>query len=389
MKKSIGIIGSTGSIGTSTIEVIKKNRLFFNVIFLTANKNYKKLIKQAILLKPKYIFIKDSSKIEYIKKKIKRYNILVLNDFESLIKIQKKKIDYIMSSISGLSGLYYNLLIIKKTKKILMANKESIICGWVLIKKELEKHSTQLIPIDSEHYSIYELLKSVDYSQIKDIYITASGGPFLKKRHKDLKSITINEALNHPKWKMGKKISIDSSNLMNKVFEVMEAYRLFDMPKKKIKIIIHPEAYVHAILNMNNGISKCIIHNNNMQIPILSSLEIDNLKISSKIINFKLNKNQNFNFDKVNKKQFPSVNILDNISNKSSLFDTVIISANDALVELFLNKKISYHKISKNLEKITRLKEFQKYKKLTPKNYQDIYNLNKIVRLKTYALSVI
>ena len=163
-----------------------------------------------------------------------------------------------MSAVSGIDGLKYNLMIIKHTKKILLANKESIICGWNLIQKQLMKYKTIYQPVDSEHFAIYELMKNIDNNMLKDIYITASGGPFLNTKLRDLKNISIKKALNHPKWKMGKKISIDSATLMNKIFEVMEAYRLFNFSKNKIKILIHPESCVHAIVNFKKWCFKSI-----------------------------------------------------------------------------------------------------------------------------------
>jgi len=389
MKKTISILGSTGSIGLSVISIIQNNKTNFNVILLTANKNYKKLFLQAVKLKAKYIYIKDKKNINFLKKKSENYNFKVLDNFDDFEKIYKKKTDFSISGISGLEGLYYNLKIIKKTKKLLIANKESIICGWSLINKEIKKNKTKLIPIDSEHYSIYELIKNTKLSQIKDIYITASGGPFYNKKIIKPYAIKVKDALNHPKWKMGKKISIDSATLMNKVFEVIEAIRLFNIPSEKIKILIHPQSYIHAIVNLKNGISKCIMHNTDMKIPILSALEINNLKLPEKILNFQLEKINKLNFFKVNEKEFRSVKVLKKIPKKASLFDTVLVTANDVLVSLFLKKKIFYPNILKLLEKVINLKNYRKYKKLTPNKYEDIIKVSNNVRLKTMSLSVL
>ena len=290
-----------------------------------------------------------------------------------------------MSAVSGLDGLKYNLMIIKHTKKILLANKESIICGWNLIKKQLTKNKTVYHPVDSEHFAIFELMKNININILKDIYITASGGPFLKTKLKDLKNISIKKALNHPKWKMGKKISIDSATLMNKIFEVMEAYRLFNFSKNKIKILIHPQSCVHAIVNFKNGVSKALMHNTDMKIPILSSIETDitNLKKYNHFTNFDINKISELNFTPVDKKKFSSITLLKEISFECKLFDTVLISANDELVQMYLEKKIKFLDIIKNLKKIINLNQFDRYRYISPKNYTQIYNLNKYVRLKT------
>ena len=390
MRKTISIIGSTGSIGKSTIEIILKNKKNFNVQLLVANKNYNKLYKQAIKLNCKHVFLSDQSKIDKIKKLIGKKKIKVLTNFKDIDYIFKKKIDLTMSAVSGIDGLKYNLMIIKHTKKILLANKESIICGWNLIQKELNKNKTIYQPVDSEHFAIYELMKNINKNMLKDIYITASGGPFLNFKPKELKNISIKRALNHPKWKMGKKISIDSATLMNKVFEVMEAYRLFNFSKNKIKILIHPQSYVHAIVNLKNGVSTALMHNTDMKIPILSSLETNIIDLNkfSNLIDFKLNKFNKLSFYDVDKKKFNSVNFLNKISFKCKLFDTVLISANDELVQLYLEKKINFLDIIKNLKKIINLKQFDKYRYISPKNYTQISNLNKYVRLKTRSFCI-
>jgi 1-deoxy-D-xylulose-5-phosphate reductoisomerase len=390
MKKTISILGSTGSIGKSTIQIILKNKSKYNVLLLVANKNYQELCKQAIQLKSKYIYINDLSKLNKIKKIIGKKKIKIIYNFDDINKILKKKIDITMSAISGIDGLKYNLTIIKHTKQILLANKESIICGWNLIKKELKKYKTTYKPVDSEHFAINQLLKSINITLLKDIYITASGGPFLKTKLKDLKNISIKKALNHPKWKMGRKISIDSATLMNKIFEVMEAYRLFNFSKNKINIIIHPQSCVHAIINLKNGVSKALMHNTDMKIPILASIEknVDNLNKYKLFTEFKIKKFDTLNFFEVDKKKFPSINILKKISFECKLFDTVLISANDELVQMYLEGKIKFLDIIKNLKKIINLKQFTRYRYISPQNYTQIYNLNKYVRLKTRSYCI-
>ena len=390
MKKTITILGSTGSIGKSTIDIILKNKSSFNVLLLVANKNYKTLYKQAIKLNSKYIYINDKSKIKKLEKLIDNKKIKIVYDFDNISKIFKKKTDITMSAVSGIDGLRYNLMIIKHTKKLLLANKESIICGWNLIKKQLTKNKTNYQPVDSEHFAIYELMKNINTNILKDIYITASGGPFLNTKIKDLKGISIKKALNHPKWKMGKKISIDSATLMNKIFEVMEAYRLFDFSKNKIKIIIHPQSCVHAIINLKNGVSKALMHNTDMRIPILTAIESDSTNFDkySHFTNFNLSKFDNLCFSKVDEKKFSSISILKKISFDCKLFDTVLISANDELVQMFLEKKIEFLDIIKNLKKIINLNQFDRYRYISPKNYTQIYNLNKYVRSKTRSFCI-
>ena len=204
MKIKIAILGSTGSIGKSLIDIIKKDRKKFEVILLTAKKNHKELLKQAKLLKVKNLIITNKKSFEFLKKKKINQNVKIFNNYKNLNSIFRKKIDYVMSSISGINGLQPTLDIIKHTKKIAIANKESIICGWSLLKKKMKLHKTEFIPIDSEHFSINELIKNIEKKDIEKIYITASGGPFLKK-FSTFKGIKVENAIKHPNWKMGKK----------------------------------------------------------------------------------------------------------------------------------------------------------------------------------------
>ena len=248
MRKKIAILGSTGSIGKTTFNIVKKNRKEFEVVLLTTNKNIDEIFKQAQILKTKNIFI--TSKPHYLKakKKLKNNNLKIFNDLNDLKKIFKKKIDYTMCAISGLEGLRPTLDMIQFTKNIAIANKESLVCGWNLIKKKLIKYNTQFIPVDSEHFSIWSLIKNTKTSDIEEVVITASGGPFLKLPESKFKKIEPSSAVKHPNWNMGKKISVDSATMMNKVFEVIEAQRIFNIELKKFKILIHPNSYVHSIV---------------------------------------------------------------------------------------------------------------------------------------------
>jgi 1-deoxy-D-xylulose-5-phosphate reductoisomerase len=387
--KKIAIFGSTGSIGSSLLKIIKDDKKNFKIELLTANKNYKKLIKQANFFKVKNIVLTDYNSFLIATKLLKNTKVKVFKNFDSLNKIFdiNKKIDYSMCAISGFQGLKPTLDIIKFTKTIAIANKESIICGWNLIKKDLKKYKTYFIPIDSEHFSIWSLLDSDKKNNFEKIYITASGGPFRKLSLKKFKNISIKDALKHPNWSMGKKISIDSATMMNKVFEIIEAKKIFDLNYKQLEILTHPKSYLHAIVKFNNGLSKLLVHDTNMTIPIFNSIYSDNdKKIKSKKIDIKTLNNLDLN--KVDKIRFPVVNILKNINDKDSLFETIIVSANDKLVNLFLCGKINFIGISNNLLKICNMPEFTKFKSKKPKNIDDINNLANYVSLKIDAMSV-
>jgi 1-deoxy-D-xylulose-5-phosphate reductoisomerase len=368
MNKEIIILGSTGSIGTTTLSVIKKQN--FKISLLTTDKNAKKLLNQAISFKVKNVIIEDEVQYKKYKSSFNKNKIKIYLGLINLKKILKKKVNYCVNSISGIDGLLPTLDVIPFTQNILIANKESIICGWHLIKKKLIKHKVNFIPIDSEHFSIWKLIKNENYSEINKIILTASGGPFLKKKTKEIKNIKPKYALNHPNWKMGKKISIDSATMMNKVFEFIEAIKIFNLKKQNLKILIHPKSFVHAIVFYQGNLIKLLAHDPKMSIPIANALDIKNKKknILNKSNYLKLNK---LNFEKPNIKKFPVLSIMNLIPERTSYFETILITINDTLVNKYLNSEINYISIQKNLINIIKNPYFKKYYKLKPKNIYD------------------
>ena len=381
MKKKIAILGSTGSIGKTLLNIIEKDKKNFDVVLLTANKDHTTLLKQAKKFNVKNLIITNEKNFQILKKKTVNYNINIFNSFKNIKKILKKKIDYTMSSIVGIEGLDPTHQIIKHTKTIAIANKESIVCGWSIINKELKKNKTKFIPVDSEHFSLWYGLNNLDYKTVENVYLTASGGPFYNIPLKNFKKINIKKALNHPNWKMGKKISVDSATMINKVYEVIEAKNIFKISYEKIKILIHPNSYIHCLIKFKNGLTKIIAHDTTMKIPIFNTLynKYNNHLKSESIDILKLNK---LNFNTVDLKRYPMVNILKILPKTNSLFETVIVSTNDTLVSLFLDKKIKFVDLYNHLIKFINHDEFLKYKKKTPKNVRDIVELNNYVRSK-------
>lgn len=380
MKKKIAILGSTGSIGKTLINIIKQDKKNFEIVLLSADENYKELLKQAKLFKVKNLIISNEYSYNKIKKDKISKKISIYNNFNNFKKIFRKKVDYTMSSISGIQGLKPTIEIIKFTKKIAIANKESIICGWDLIQKELKKNKTEFIPVDSEHFSIWYALKDIDKRLIEKVYLTASGGPFLNKPLDSLKNVSSRQATKHPNWKMGKKISVDSATMMNKVFEIIEAKKIFNLSYKKLSILTHPKSYVHAIIKFKNGLTKIVAHDTNMRIPIFNSLYSSNNFINSKKLNIKIL--NNLSFKEINYKRFSVIKILNKLPENSSLFETILVSINDKLVELFLANKIKFTDISKKMHNILDLNEFKKYKMIKPRNINDIIFLNNKIRSK-------
>ncbi len=394
MKKKIAILGSTGSIGETLINIIKQNSKNFKIVLLTANKDYKKLIQQAKKFKVNNLILTDKLSYKIVKSKTEYKKLNIYQNFECLNKIFKeKKIDYVMNSIVGLSGLKPTLDIIKFTNQIAIANKESIICGWNLIQHELKKNNTDIIPVDSEHFSIWSLLNNYKIrdnssveNEIKNIVITASGGPFLNTSLKKFSKIRVKDAINHPTWKMGKKISIDSATLVNKIFETIEAQRLFKIKIKDVIIKIHNKSYIHSIINFKNGLIKICAHKPDMTIPISNSLKNNNSNNFKDNIDFKIL--NNLEFKKVNKKKFKVITILRDYPNYCTLYDTAFVAINDVLVDLFLKNKISFIDISKILIKMLKSKKIQSLKKRIPKNFNEIYQINEFVRLQTLKQSI-
>ncbi len=368
MKKKIAILGSTGSIGSTSLKIIEKNRNLFNIEILSANKNYKRICNQIIKFKPRYFIVTNNQIFLKIKKKFKKKKIKIFNNYNK-INLPNKKIDITIAAIPGIVGLEPTIKFTQKSKKILLANKESIICGWEIISKIAKKYKTQIIPIDSEHFSIMKLLENHKESEIEKIYITASGGPFLNLPKKKFKNIKPSDAIKHPKWSMGKKISVDSSTLMNKVLELIEAQKMFPFHLKKFEIIIHPQSLVHAIIKLKNGITKFLYHEPDMKIPISNAIFDSKINISTYIN--KKNKIKDLNFFDPDIKKFPVIKIIPKL-NKYVSTPIIINGANEILVDLFLKKKISFNSISRYLFLVLKDKNYKKYAIQKPINIKNI-----------------
>ncbi len=388
MRKNIVILGSTGSIGKNTLSVLRKDKINFQIKLLSTNGNVAKIIQQAKEFKVKNIIINDQKKFLNAKKKYKKLNIKIHNSFSILDKIlSKHKIYYGMISIIGLDGLKPTLKLIEYSQNIAVVNKESLICGWGLITKKLKKFKTNFIPIDSEHFSISEIIKYKKIDTIEKIYITASGGPFLDYSNSKLLNVSVKDALKHPNWRMGKKISIDSATMMNKVFEVIEAKNIFNINYKKISILIHPKSYIHALIKFNNGQIKILAHDPDMKIPIHNSIYYNiSKKITSKNLN--LNILNNLDFRKINHNKFPTIKILNSLPNINSLYETALVTINDYFVKKFLENKINFLTLIRSICRYSNHSNFTKLKKIPIKNINDIYKTREYVSLKLDILGI-
>ena len=385
MKKKIAILGSTGSIGKSTFEVIKKDKKNFDVILLTAGNNYKKIIEQAKEFKARNVLIKNKKFYSKVKNSLKKTKVYT-GDI-SIKKIIRGKIDYTMSAIVGIAGLQPTVDAVQISKVVAIANKETIICGWEILSEYIKKHKTKILPVDSEHFSIMELTKNVSNEEVEEIIITASGGPFLNISKKKMNKVAPAQAINHPNWKMGKKISVDSANLMNKVFEVIEACKIFKFDKNKYRIMIHPQSYVHSIIRFKNGLIKMILFNTDMKIPISNTIYgrknyVSNIKKIDTTILSKMN------FQKVNTKNFPSIKLIPKCLKSGLLTPTIVNASNEVLVNLFLAKKIGFLDIVETINKIFKDKDFKKYAKRNPSSLKEIKMIDSWARLKTINMCV-
>ena len=372
MTKLISILGSTGSVGLNALKILDKKKNF-KVNLLLANKNYKLICKQIKKYNPKLFVINDYKVFRRVKNKFKNRGNTIKNDLSSIKSLSKS--DITLSAISGFAGLGPTIVMISHSKNLLIANKESIICGWDIIKRVSKKNKTNLIPVDSEHFAISKLLENHKMNDIKKIYLTASGGPFLNYKKKQLKKIKPQSALKHPKWKMGKKISIDSSTLMNKILELIEAQKLFQIPRNKIDILIHPNSLVHAIITLNNGLTKFIYHETSMIVPLANAMLDGKLNIENYIKTKNKNYFENLIFKSVDKKVFPVINIKNKVNEYPS--SSIIINAtNEILVDQFLKKKIPFLGISKLIMAILKDRNYKKYAIKRPKNINQINEID-------------
>ena len=382
MKKKISILGSTGSIGLTSLKIIDNKINLFKPHLFSANKNFNLICKQIRKYKPKIFIISEKNIYHKIKKKFKNHKIKIENNFDSLNI--KEKSELTISAIPGIAGLNPTLKMMEITKKILIANKESIICGWELLKNKAKKKSTKIIPIDSEHFSIFNMLQGCDVSEINKVYLTASGGPFLNFTKKQLQNIKPHQALKHPKWKMGKKITIDSATLMNKILELAEAQKLFNLPNKKIEILIHPQSLVHAIVDFKNGLKKFIYHETSMIIPIANAIHGKKFEVKD-ILKTSYNKINNLFFSSVKLKTFPVIKLKNRVNEYPS--SSIIINAsNEILVDQFLHKKLPFLHISKTIIDILGHRNYRKYAIQKPKNIKHIKKIDNWAREVTLKM---
>ena len=383
MKKLISILGSTGSVGLCTLKIIEKRAKEFKPFVFSADKNYKLISQQIIKYKPVYFIINNEKVFKKIKKKFEKSSVIITNNYDEIKKI-RSSLSITVSAIPGIVGLLPMIKLINFSNKILIANKEAIVCGWNLIRNKANNNNTKLIPLDSEHFSIFQLIKNHKLNEIKKIYITSSGGPFLNHKLYQFKKIKPKDALKHPKWKMGNKISIDSATLVNKILELVEAQKLFNIPPKKLDVIIHPNSLIHAIVVFNNGITKMLYHPTTMIIPIVNAIFNDKIDVNDFYKHNTKKKEviiENLIFKKVDVKKFPIIKLRQKVNEHPSSA-IIFNAANEVLVEQFLKKRIPYLAIIKGISDILRDRNYRKYAIKKPKTLNQILAIDNWARKK-------
>ena len=342
MKKGVAILGSTGSIGVQALDVISEQEELFRVEVLTANENCELLINQAKKYKPNSVVIVNEKKYQKVYSELNPLNIKVYAGSESLKQIvDSDEIDIVLTALVGYSGLLPTINAIKNRKKIALANKETLVVAGSLIKNLCEENSTEIIPVDSEHSAIFQCLAGEESNPIEKIFLTASGGPFRGKKLDDLKNITKKQALKHPNWSMGAKITIDSATLMNKGLEVIEAKWLFDLSKEQIEVVVHPQSIIHSAVQFQDGSIKAQLGLPDMKIPIQYALGFPK-RLSNRFERFSFFDYPNLTFEKPDLETFKNLALAYKAMEKGGNSPCVLNAANEIAVSAFLNDKIGF-----------------------------------------------
>ena len=360
MKKGIAILGSTGSIGTQTLEVINEHKNLFSVEVLTANNNYDLLIKQAKKYKPNAVVIVNRNKYDKVNSELFKLGIKVYTGQKSLEQIvESEKINIVLTALVGYSGLTPTINAIKHGKKIALANKETLVVAGDLITKLSKEYNAPIYPVDSEHSAIFQCLVGENNNAIEKIYLTASGGPFRGKKAAELKTITKKQALKHPNWSMGAKITIDSATLMNKGLEVIEAKWLFNLKEDQIDVVVHPQSIIHSAVQFEDGSIKAQLGIPDMKLPIQYALGFPN-RLKNNFKRFSFFDYPNLTFEKADEKTFRNLSLAFRAMSKGGNSACILNAANEIAVEAFLNDKIGFLNMSdlidNCLEKITFVK---------------------------------
>jgi len=376
-KKTISILGSTGSIGSNTVDVINSDKKKFSVFSLSSKNNVNLLCKQALLLKPKIVAIQNKKKYKDLRNNLFGKKIKILAGDEGVIECTDNKVEIVVASIVGIAGLKPTLNSIKNCSKLCLANKECLVSAGSFFMKKISKSKCKLLPLDSEHNAIFQLCDFNKSNNVESITLTASGGPFRNYNLQKLKKATLTNALKHPNWKMGSKITIDSATLMNKAFEIIEAYYLFNLKLSQINVVVHPESIIHSMVNFADGSTTALLSRHDMRIPIFYALNWPSREYYN-IKKIDLLKIKTLTFEKTNTHLMDSINLAYYVLKKGGSYPLIFNTANEVAVSYFLKEKINFLDILKIIKKI--LSKSENYKINT---IDDIYSIDKKVRILT------
>lgn len=357
-QRNICILGSTGSIGTQALDVIKQHKERFRVSILTAQNNADLLIAQALEFRPKKVVIGCKNQYPHVKQALTTLDIEVLNGKESLIEVvTDQDIDVVINALVGFSGLLPTLSAIKAKKNIALANKETLVVAGELVNKSINENGVYLYPIDSEHSAIFQCLAGENSNSVEKLILTASGGPFRGMSKISLEQVNRSQALNHPNWKMGAKITIDSATMMNKGLEVIEARWLFGISHEKIEVLVHPQSVIHSMVQFHDGSIKAQLGIPDMRIPIQYALTFPE-RLHSTFQRFEFSPGTLFSFEHPDFESFPCLGLAYEAISKGGNSPCVLNAANEIAVNSFLNDGIKFHQIPDLIEKCLSVADF-------------------------------
>ena len=352
MPKGIAILGSTGSIGTQTLQVIAAYREEFVVEVLTANKNADLLINQAMEFQPNAVVIGNESEYEYVTEALKNFPVKVFAGSDAICQVvQMESVDLVLTAMVGYSGLKPTISAINAGKDLALANKETLVVAGELIVRMIQEKGVQVIPVDSEHSAIFQCLAGEANNKIEKIYLTASGGPFRNYSIDDLKNALVKEALNHPNWNMGKKISVDSASMMNKGLEAIEATWLFGVDPEQVEILIHPQSVIHSLVQFCDGSIKAQMGRPDMKLPILYALGYPK-RVESDFPRFSFADYPKLTFEQVDIKKFRNLALSFEAMHRGGNIPCALNAANEAVVYAFLHEKVGFMEMPDIIEKV-------------------------------------
>ena len=349
--KTISIFGATGSVGLSSVDVIMQYPEKFIVDTIVAKSNIKKLAEVAKLLKPKLVIVSDGSKAKKLRILLSKEKCEIQSGEIAVIQASTRKVDIFIAAITGIAGLRSTINCIEHVKLIALANKESLVCFGENIIKSAKSNNCKIIPLDSEHNALYQIINSKEKKFIKRLIITCSGGPFLGYKRKDLYNVTPGQALKHPIWNMGKKISIDSATLMNKGLELIEAVYLFGIKESQIDVLIHPQSIIHGLVEYIDGSTKANMGTPDMRTPISFALNWPNREIT-KTKYLELSKIKSLTFDNLDEDVFPAIKLCREAVRQGGTAPAILNAANEIVVNSFLKKRIKFSNMIEIIEEV-------------------------------------